>query len=205
VTVTAHSTPEQLIARAQTGDGQAVGQLLELYRNFLTLLARFQIHRRLQSKVDAGDLVQDTFLKAYGHFDQFQGTTEAELVSWLRQILAMTVANLVRHYYGTQGRDVRLEIELADELEQSSVALNLGLVAAGSSPSQRAARREETVVLADALAQLPADYSEVIVLRHLHALPFAEVACRMSRSVDSVEKLWVRALARLRQLLGGAP
>ena len=60
------------------------------------------------------------------------------------------------------------------------------------------------MLLANALTKLPADYAELIVLRHLQGLPFAEVARRMGRSLDSVEKLWVRALARLRQLLGSA-
>jgi RNA polymerase sigma-70 factor (ECF subfamily) len=202
VTSTAGVDPEQLIQLARTGDGCALGQLLELYRNYLTLLARLQISRRLQSKVDAPDLVQETFLKAHRHFGQFRGSTEAELAGWLRQILVLNIANLVRRYYRTQGRDVRLECELADELEESSQAQDLGLVAKQSSPSQRAARREEAVLLADALAKLPADYGELIVLRHLQGLPFAEVARRMGRSVDSVEKLWIRALARLRQLLG---
>jgi len=205
VTVAADLTPEQLIPLARQGDGQALGQLLEMYRNYLSLLARLQIHRRLQSKVDASDLVQETFLKVHRRFGQFRGTTEAELLAWLRQILALNVANLVRHYYGTQGRNVRLEVELADELEQSSMAWKLGLVAAGSSPSQRATRREEAVVLADALAKLPPDYGQVLVLRHLHGLSFAEVAASMNRSLDSVEKLWVRALARLRRSLGGPP
>jgi RNA polymerase sigma-70 factor (ECF subfamily) len=54
--------------------------------------------------------------------------------------------------------------------------------------------------LADALARLPDEYREVVVLRHLEELSFPEVAERMKRSVDSVQKLWVRALARLRQL-----
>src|SRR5262249_54075812 len=184
------------------GDGPALGQLLEKYRNYLGLLARVQISRRLQSKIDAADLVQETFLNAHRHFNQFRGITEVELAAWLRQILAANVANLVRHYFGTQGRDVRLEQELVDELDQSSHAWNLGLIAVQSSPSQRAARREEAVILADALAKLPEDYAEVIVLRQLHGLPFAEVASRMGRSVDSVEKLWVRALVRLRPLLG---
>jgi RNA polymerase sigma-70 factor (ECF subfamily) len=125
------------------------------------------------------------------------------LLAWLRQILAWNVANLVRHYCRAQARNVHLEQELADELEQSSQAWCLGLAAKQSSPSQRASRREEAVLLANALAQLPADYSRVIVLRHLQGLPFAEVAGRMERSVDSVEKLWVRALAQLRRLLGG--
>jgi RNA polymerase sigma-70 factor (ECF subfamily) len=195
--------PEQLIQQARAGDGQALGQLLELYRNYLTLLARLQLHRRLQSKVDATDLVQETFLKAHHHFGQFRGHSEVELVGWLRQILVLNLANLVRHYYGTQGRNVRLECELADELDRSSQACAQSLIAKQSSPSQRAARREEAVLLADALAKLPADYGELIVLRHLQGLPFAEVARRMGRSVDSVEKLWIRALARLRQLLGG--
>jgi RNA polymerase sigma-70 factor (ECF subfamily) len=196
--------PEQLIAMARTGDGQALGRLLELYRNYLTLLARLQISRRLQSKVDATDLVQETFLKAHRRFGQFRGNGERELIGWLRQILLLNVANLVRHYYGTQGRNVRLECDLADEWDRSSQAWDGGLVAKQSSPSQRAVRREEAVLLADALAKLPADYAELIVLRHLQGLPFAEVARRMGRSLDSVEKLWVRALARLRRLLGGA-
>lgn len=203
MTIAVREEPEQLIRMARSGDSQALGQLLELYRNYLTLLARLQISRRLQSKVDATDLVQETFLKAHRHFGQFRGSSEAELVGWLRQILLLNVANLVRHYYGTRGRDVRLERELIDDLDRSSQAWDAGFVAKQSSPSQRAARREEAVLLADALAKLPADYAELIVLRHLQGLPFAEVARRMHRSLDSVEKLWVRALARLRRLLGG--
>ena len=60
------------------------------------------------------------------------------------------------------------------------------------------------MLLADALGQLPDDYREVLILRHLEGLSFPEVARRMGRTVDSVKKLWARALARLRQLLGGA-
>ena len=82
--------------------------------------------------------------------------------------------------------------------------LDQGLVAAHSTPSRRAARREQAVLLADALNQLPPDYREVLVLRHLEGLTFPEVAARMGRTVDSVEKLWVRALPRLRRVLGGA-
>jgi RNA polymerase sigma-70 factor (ECF subfamily) len=94
-----------------------------VYRRYLELLARVHIGRRLQAKVDAADLVQDTFLEAHRHFGRFQGTTEAEFVSWLRQILAANLAMLVRRYLGTRGRDVRLERELAVELDQSSQVL----------------------------------------------------------------------------------
>jgi RNA polymerase sigma-70 factor (ECF subfamily) len=163
-----------------------------------------QIGRRLQGKVDPADLVQETFLEAHRDFAQFRGGTESELAGWLRQILATNTANQVRRYYGTQRRDVRLERELAVELDQSSRVLDHGLVASQSSPSQQAARREQAVLLADALSQLPDDYREVIILRHLEELTFPEVARRMERSVDSVEKLWARALVRLRRTLGGS-
>jgi RNA polymerase sigma-70 factor (ECF subfamily) len=177
--------------------------LLELYRNYLGLLARVQIGRQLQGKVDPEDLVQETFLKAHRDFAQFRGATEAELAAWLRQVLAATLTAVVRRYLGTQRRDVRLERELAEQLERSSRVLDGGLVAVQSTPSHQAARREQAVLLADALARLPADYREALVLRHLEGLTFPEVAGRMDRTVDSVQKLWVRALARLRGLLGG--
>jgi RNA polymerase sigma-70 factor (ECF subfamily) len=56
--------PEQPRCLARTGDGAAVGQLLELYHSYLELLARLPIGRHLQSKVDPADLIQETFLEA---------------------------------------------------------------------------------------------------------------------------------------------
>jgi RNA polymerase sigma-70 factor (ECF subfamily) len=181
----------------------ALGQLLERYRNYLLLLARLHIGRRLQGKVDAADLVQETFLEAHRAFPQFRGTSEGELVSWLRKILAGNLAGLLRRYLGTQRRDVRLECDLALELDHSSRVLDSGLVAPLSSPSHQASRREQAVLLADALGKLPDAYREVIILRHLEGLSFPEVAGRMQRTVHSVKNLWVRALGQLRRSLGG--
>jgi DNA-directed RNA polymerase specialized sigma24 family protein len=97
--------PERLLRLARAGDGPALGQMLELYRNYLTLLARYQIGRRLQGKVDRSDLVQETFLEAHRDFGQFRGETEAELVGWLRRILATNLANQVARYCGTRRRN----------------------------------------------------------------------------------------------------
>jgi RNA polymerase sigma-70 factor (ECF subfamily) len=194
--------PEALLGLARAGSAPALGQLLELYRGYLALLARLQIGRRLQGKVDAADLVQDTFVEAHSHFREFRGVTEAELVCWLRQILAGRLGNLVRRYLGTQRRNVRLERELADELDRSSRALNQDPPATQSTPSQGAARREQAVLLADALGRLPDDYREVIILHHLEGQTFPEVARRMDRTLDSVKNLWARALAQLRRSLG---
>ena len=191
--------PDLLLAQARAGDAAALGRLLELYRNYLRLMARSLIYRPLQVRLDASDLVQETFLKAAQEFSQFLGSTEPELTAWLRQILAGRLGKLVRHYYGTRRRDIRLEQELAMRIQQSSQALDGGLVARGSSPSQQAARREQAVILADALQRLPDHYREVIILSHLEGLPFPEVARRMGRSLDSVKNLWARALGRLRR------
>src|SRR6516164_8792821 len=118
------SDTEQLLQRARAGGASALGQLLENYRRYLALLARLQIDRWLQSKVDAADLVQETFLEAHRDFPQFQGATEAEWVGWLWQLLATNLADLVRRYRGSQRRDVRLERQLAAELDQSSRVLD---------------------------------------------------------------------------------
>jgi RNA polymerase sigma-70 factor (ECF subfamily) len=193
--------PMWLLTLARSGHAPALGQLLEHYRNYLELLARLQISRRLQGKIDADDLVQETFLEAHADFAQFRGTTEAELTGWLRQILITNAISLARRYYGTQRRNIRLEREWADEFEQSSRVLDQGLIAPQSSPSQQAAKREQAVLLADALKRLPEDYREAIVLRQLEGLSFPEVAQRMLRSLDSVKKLWMRALTRLGQEL----
>ena len=65
----------------------------------------------------------------------------------------------------------------------------------------RAVRHERQVLLADALARIKPEHREVIILRSLKELSFAEVAQRMGRSVKATKSLWVRALASLRRLL----
>jgi RNA polymerase sigma-70 factor, ECF subfamily len=190
--------PGYLLVLAKAGNGPALGQLLERYGNHLSLLIRLQLGRRLRGKVDVEDLLQETFLGAYRGIALFRGSTERELLAWLRQILAGTLANAVRHHYGTQSRDPRLERERADDLDRSSRALDRGLISPVSSPSHQASRREQAVLLSDALQKLPEDYREVIILRQLEDMSFPEVAHRMGRSEDSVKNLWARALSRLR-------
>jgi RNA polymerase sigma-70 factor (ECF subfamily) len=192
---------ELLLQQARAGNGVALGQLLERHRAFLAVLARLQIGLRLQGKVDASDVVQEAFLGAARDFRQFQGATIAELRGWLRQILAAVVANLVRHYQGTQRRDVRRECPLPEEAESSAQAA--GLAADQSSPSQQAARREQAELLVEALGRLADDERDLLILRHLEGLTFPEVAQRMGRTLDQVKKLWPRALTRLRQAFPG--
>jgi len=195
--------PARLLDAARHGDAEALGRLLEPYRNYLLLLARLEVGRHLRAKIGASDMVQEAFLQAHRAFGDFRGSSEGQLLQWLRSILASRLSKAIRHFWGTQRRDILLERELGKELGRSSGALDRAFVLSQTSPSQRAVRRERAVLLADAIERLPEDYGEVIVLHHLQGLTFPEVAQAMDRSPGSVEKLWMRALAKLREELGG--
>jgi RNA polymerase sigma-70 factor (ECF subfamily) len=195
------SPTSELLRRARAGDPSARGRLLEAYRGYLTLLARVQLGRELRGKVDASDLVQEAFLEAHRDFEQFRGETEAELLAWLRRVLATGLADQLRRYRRTRRRDLRLERQLAADLERSSQALERGLVAPGSSPSARAEHHEDARRLAEALEQLPDDYRDVVVLRHMQGLTFPEIARQLDRTVDAVKNVWLRGLARLGRAL----
>jgi RNA polymerase sigma-70 factor (ECF subfamily) len=196
---------EELLRRARAGDPDARGRLLEAYRSYLTLLARVQLGRHVQGKVDPSDLVQEAFLEAHRDFRQFQGQTEAELRAWLRRLLATSLADQVRRYRGTRRRSLGLERQLAADLDRSSQALERGLVAPDSSPSVRAERREDALRLADALERLPTHYRDVLLLRHFQGLTFPEIAQRLDKTLDVVKNVWLRGLARLRRTLEEKP
>jgi RNA polymerase sigma-70 factor (ECF subfamily) len=191
----------RLIEDARRQAPGALDRLLESYRNYLRLLARTGIDASLRGKADPSDLVQETLLKAHQHFDQFQGGTEAELVGWLRQILARNLADLSRRFKSAGARAVRREQSL-DDFHGSASRAVLQLVSPnGHSPSQSAQRRELSLVLADALAELTPDYREVLVLRTLEGRDWEEVARVMGRSAGAVRLLWARALQKLRPLI----
>lgn len=173
-------------------------EILQRYRPWLLLLARMEIDGQFQGKFDASDVVQQTMLEAVRGLPKFRGGTEAEMLAWLRQVLAHVLAHEIRRYRGTQQRNVGREVSLEQSLTQSATRLRDMMVAPGTSPSGQAVRHEQEVLLAEVLSRLPADYREVIVLRNLQGLDHEEVAKRMGRSSGAVRMLWVRALAQLK-------
>jgi RNA polymerase sigma-70 factor (ECF subfamily) len=196
------ANPEELLSRARAGQGY--GELLESYRNYVRFLARLQIGWRLQGKLDASDVAQETFLQAHRTFSQFRGVTETEFLHWLRQVLAHVLSNMMRRYFGTQQRDVRLECELDRQLDRTSKLLSMGLLDRQKTPSKSAIRREQAVLLADALEQLPQKRRDIVVMRHMESLSFPEIAERLGCSLDAVKTHWRHALVDLRNALGDA-
>jgi RNA polymerase sigma-70 factor (ECF subfamily) len=175
---------------------------LERFRGYLCALARIQVAARpwLAARLDASDVVQQTLLKAHAARDQFRGQTPAEMAGWLRQILTRTLANELRAL-GQQKRDAGAERPLEADLDASSCRLDAWLAADQSTPSEQVGRRERADSLAAAVAALPAEQQEVLLLKHCQGLALAEIADRLGRSPASVAGLLRRGLERLRELL----
>lgn len=194
---------ESLLERARGGGNEPLGQLLQLYRNYLTVLATTQISPRLRRRMAPSDLVQETMLAAHRDFDKFRGGSEREFLSWLRQILINCLHHAVEVHLKAKKRDLRCEVSI----EQVSAALDKSvlnfanvLADRGPSPSAPARQRERSVALADQLAKLKPKYRDVIVLRNLQGLPFEEVAARMNCKPTAVRMMWLRAIAKFKEV-----
>jgi RNA polymerase sigma-70 factor (ECF subfamily) len=173
---------------------------LDRFRNYLLVLARTRLETRLQGKLDASDVVQQTLLEAYQGLAQFRGQSIAQQAAWLRQILARNLANAGRDL-GRAKRDVGRERSLEAALDESASRLEGWLVADQSSPSQQAVRHERALRLSEVLATLPEAQREAVVLRHLQGLSLAEIGDRLGCKPTAVTGLLHRGLKNLRKQL----
>lgn len=183
------------LAEARSGSGEALGQALEACRTYLYLIAQRELDPGLRVKGSASDLVQETFVEAQRDFGQFHGTSDEEWRAWLRRLLLNNIANFTRRYR-TEKRHLGREVAL--DPDGSSAERGGGLATKLPSPSGAALEHEQAECLRQALARLPEDYRQVIVLRYEENLPFEEVARRMGRSAAAARTLWSRAIRRLR-------
>jgi RNA polymerase sigma-70 factor (ECF subfamily) len=175
-------------------------QTLQRYRAYLKLLASSQVDTLLRQRIDASDLVQQSMLDAVARQDQFRGSTEAELLAWLRTILSNNLVDAFRHY-GRAKRDVARNLSMEDEISKSFRRIDALVTDSASSPSQKAATNEQLLRLPAALDALPAAQREAIVLHHLQGLTLCETARILDRSETAVGGLLHRGLKRLHELL----
>ena len=197
---------ERLLQLARAAGPEPVGQLLELYRNYLLVLATTQFDRRLRRRVSPSDLVQEAMLAAHRDFGQFRGNSEPQFLAWLRQILINCLHRAIETHLKAKMRDVRCEISIHDltaSLDRSTARLSELLVDKAPSPSAPIQRRESAVALANQLAGLRPQYRDVIIMRNLQSLPFEEIAERMERNPGAVRMLWLRAVEKLKRSTTG--
>ncbi len=192
---TPNSDADRWLPDALAGSKDALAQMLEAYRGYLLLIASQELDPALRAKGGASDLVQETILEAYRDFGQFQGGEE-ELLAWLRRMLRNNLANFARRYRDTSKRQMSAEVPLE---VGSSNHPQPTLMGEDPTPSENAMANEQAEAVEKALNRLPVDYRQVILLRYREELPFEEISRIMGRSANAVEKLWLRAIERLRQ------
>jgi RNA polymerase sigma-70 factor (ECF subfamily) len=173
------------------------GPLLEPYRDYLRLLARLHLDRRLRAKLDPSDVVQQTLLEAHLAMAGWDEHTPAERGAWLRRILARNLANAIRDFTRAK-RDVNLECSLGDALDASSARLGAIVADAAPAPVEQAEQNERLLRLAHALIELPEAQREAIVLRHYENWSLEAISQHLGRTPAAVAGLLHRGLKALR-------
>jgi RNA polymerase sigma-70 factor (ECF subfamily) len=191
---------ERWIDEARGGSRAALDRLLEACCRYLLAVAHREMCAALRSRLDPVDVVQDTLMKAWRRFSQFQGETEADWLAWLRQILRNNLANELRRHVRTAMRSTRREVPLA-----KAVLVQLpDMAVPNAAPGRQAQEQEQSEALADALQRLPAHYQQVLHLHTQQGWTFAQVGGPLHCSAEAARKLWRRAANELVQLMEDA-
>lgn len=186
----------ELLACARVA-GAVFGELLESFRAPLTRRAEELLAGRISARVDAGDVVQQTFLEAHTAIDRFAGASVGEFAAWLDAILQNNVAGLIRDHTRAKKRAVARECSLSATPSAPAPLPPAGI----TSPSQRAMRAEDVERLVRALAALPDDQREAVRLRHLEGWPLVAIAERLNRPPGAAAGLIKRGMQALRAAL----
>jgi RNA polymerase sigma-70 factor (subfamily 1) len=189
---------ERWILEARGGSRAALEQLMESCFPYLFAVARRDLCTTLRSRLDPGDVVQDTLMKAWQHFPQFRGVTEADLHAWLRQILHNNLANEGRKHVQSARRSIQRELRL---VEAAAMSRPEDADSEPCLPNWQALTLERHEALGMAMRRLPARYRQVLYLHTQEEMTFAQVGEHLHCSAEAARKLWKRAARKLAWLL----
>jgi RNA polymerase sigma-70 factor (subfamily 1) len=195
---------QALVLAAKGGERQAFDELAREYLSLTATYVRKRLGFSLRRRVEADDLVQETFLRAYRSIGQFRGETAPEFWNWVCTIADHVIQDQGRRLKARKGAlaaEVSLE-QCRARGEAGSWALESPLQAAGGSPSRVMRREERFERLKRVLRTLKPDHARVIFLARVQGLPIKEVARRMSRSQEATSMLLLRALLKLKAAFG---
>jgi RNA polymerase sigma-70 factor, ECF subfamily len=200
------SETNRLLRRAADGDPEGWGVLLARHEERLRRLIAFRLDQRMQGRLDASDVLQETALEAWQHLADYLRQPALPFFLWLRGIAGNKLRELHRHHLGTQMRDARREVALYHGApETTSAALAAQLLGHGTRPSEAAMRAEARLRLQEALNGMDPLDREVLALRHFEELSNNEVAAVLGLTKTAASNRYIRALKRLKAILAALP
>jgi RNA polymerase sigma-70 factor (ECF subfamily) len=196
-----------LIERARSGDRAALGTLLARHRDRLCRMVEMRLDARLQSRLDASDVVQEAYIDVTARLEEYLRDPKLPLFLWLRLVVGERLVRLHRQHLGAQMRDAGREVSLFRGAlpAASSAALAAQLLGRHTSPTQAVVRAERILRVQEALNALDPMDREVLSLRHFEELTAAEAAQVLGIEEAAAAKRYFRALKRLKGVLAAMP
>lgn len=193
----------ELLRRLETDSEQVLAETFAANRERYWHLVTFRMDRRIAARVDADDVLQEAYVAASNRVQHYIKDPSFSLFVWLRMIVTQTLVDVHRRHFGAEKRSAGREVSLgASQYPQTtSVSLAAQLVGNQTSPSGAAQREESSQALADAIAQMSPLDQETIAMRHFEGLTNTEAAEVLGISVTAASNRYVRALARLKEIL----
>lgn len=202
-----HTVTQQLLAEAGRGEDAAVNRLLERHRESLRKLVRLRLDRQIARRVDASDIVQDVLLEANERLKEYLADPKMPFHLWLRHLAKDRMIDVYRRHRGAQRRSIDREQPLvaAQFGDQSSFDLASQLAASELTPAAAALRQELQTRFLNAIDQLDEGDREILLMRHFEQLGNTEVATALGVSTAAAGMKHLRALRKLRAILGERP
>lgn len=195
---------DELLKLAAAGNSNARSDLLATYRERIRKMVDLRMDRRLQSRIDASDVLQEATLEASRRMDEyFSQADPMDFFLWLRWIANDKLIDAQRHHLGTQKRNIGQEVSLyaRPAAEATSYALAEHLLGRLQHPSEAIRAAEIQVALENAINSLGPVDREVLVLRHFEGLSNREAAEILGLKKSGASKRYVNALASLKNIL----
>ncbi len=198
---------DELLRRLKGGDEHALADAFSHHRERLWRMINFRLDRRLLGRVDADDVLQESYLSASQRIQHFLEEESMSLFIWLRLIASQTLIDVHRRHLGAQMRDANREVSMQGGRHPHATSISLAAQLLGqiTSPSQAAVRAEMSVQLEEALDSMEQIDQEVLALRHFEELTNSEVAEVLNIQQKAASIRYVRAVARLKKVLARLP
>jgi RNA polymerase sigma-70 factor (ECF subfamily) len=194
---------EDLLTRAARGEAAARAELLVRHQERLRQMIAVRLDRRLAARLDPSDVLQEVLAEASEKLSDYLQERPIPFYPWLRQLAWERLAKLHRHHLRAQKRSTLREQPWQWEpSDESALALANRLLARASGPSGHLLREELRRRVREALVSLPERDREILVMRYLEQLSTREMAAVLGIAEGAVKTRHVRALERLRGLLG---